>query len=262
MSGFSNIFHDLKSSGSIVSPRGQRTLELTDYLARFKPYERFANFPSRKLSLPYIKQEFRWYLKGDPHDLSICEKAKLWQSMVTAEGTLNSNYGAYIFRGGMLDYVVDRLQADVDSRRALIGIMNNTHLNAANTDVPCTVSLGFRIRENVLQTTVHMRSADAIYGMGNDVPFFSLVQEMVLTLLNNDREEPLTLGPLSLFMESCHVYERHWPMLDRLLTESVEPVECPRLRDSDEIRGLRNSYGPSHYGSFVPPFTQWLHDAT
>ena len=71
MSAFCQLFQHLKRCGSVTSPRGQKTLELENHLAVFAPYERFANFPSRKLSLSYIKDEVRWYLRGDSADLSI-----------------------------------------------------------------------------------------------------------------------------------------------------------------------------------------------
>ena len=262
MSSFSDIFHDLKSSGSIVSPRGQRTLELTDYLAKFKPYERFANFPSRKLSLPYIKKELLWYLRGDKYDLSICESAKLWQQMIY-DGQLHSNYGQYIFTGSQLDYVVGCLLNDHDSRRAVMSIMGKEHLFLKNTDVPCTMSLGFRIRDGKLCCTVTMRSTDAVYGMSNDIPFFSFVHEAVLVRLNGAQSgERLELGGLTLFTNSLHVYERHWPMLNRLLTERVEPVDCPRLSGPDEVANLRRGYSPAAYSTACPPFTAWLHNAT
>lgn len=257
MSSFSKIFKDLSINGLIISPRGQKTLELENYLAVFEPYERFANFPSRKLSLNYIKAELLWYLKGDPQDLSICDKAKLWREMVT-DGQLNSNYGSYVFKNGQLDYVVECLLKDPSSRRAIISILGKEHLYLENKDVPCTVSLGFMIRNGELKCTVIMRSCDAIYGMSNDIPFFSFVQECVLVCLNDSLKDKLLLGQLDLFVQSLHVYDRHWPMLHKLLVEDLVPIWCPKLSSRSELDALRNGLKPVTIG-IGNRFTEWLY---
>lgn len=258
MSSFSRIFHDLKLDGEVVNPRGQKTLELTNYLAALEPYERFANFPSRKLSLPYIRAELLWYLRGDKADLSICDKAKLWREMVTPDGTLNSNYGAYVFKEGQLDYVTSCLLKDRASRRAVITILGKDHLSLANTDVPCTATLGFLIRGNELRCTVTMRSCDAVFGLSNDVPFFSFVQEAVLMGVNDKLTHKLSLGNLAVFMNSLHVYERHFELLDKLLEEQAVAVPCPRLSGKFEVDLLRLGVLPKDLHRH--PFTAWLRD--
>ena len=178
--------------------------------------------------------------------------------MVTPEKTLNSNYGAYVFRDRQLDYAVECLRRDRESRRAVISILNPSHLFTENTDVPCTVSLDFLIRKGKLYCSVVMRSCDAIYGMSNDVPFFSFVHEAVLVSLNEKRWVKLELGILTLFTHSLHVYERHFDMLEKLLTEKVEPVDCPRLAGKFEVDLLRMGVVPAELEKY--PFTGWLHD--
>jgi thymidylate synthase len=202
--------------------------------------------------LPYIKEELKWYLKGNIYDLSICEKAKIWADCVT-DGKLNSNYGKYLFKDGGVDYVVETLLLDHSSRRAVIPILSAGHLQVESRDIPCTVSIGFKIRNSHLYCTVHMRSQDAVFGLGNDVPFFSIVQEMVLAYLQ-PAYPWLLLGPLTVFVESLHVYDRHFEMLDRLVTEQPEEfVTIPRLEAEAEVDGLRVGHG------LDLPFTRWLY---
>lgn len=247
---FSQIYRDLLKKGAVSSPRGQRTLEILNYQYTLAPFDRFAAFPSRKLSMQYIKQELKWYLRGDPHDLSICQHAKIWEQCVT-DGVLHSNYGYYLFRQKGLEYVIDLLRKDPESRRAVVPILGHQHLFIANKDVPCTVSLGFRIREDRLCCTVHMRSQDAVYGMGNDVPFFSVVQEMVAVRLG------LELGTLTVFVESFHAYERHWALLRDLTVEEQEHWEIPKISDSLEVEMLLE--GDDSDYALSRPFTRWLY---
>ena len=219
---FKQVYQDLRDHGEEISPRGSRTLEIQNYTYTLEPYDRFAAFPSRKLSLPYIQQELRWYFKGDPWDLSICQHAKIWEQCVT-DGVIHSNYGYYLFRKNGLEYAVNCLKRDLDSRRAVVTILGSQHLFLENNDVPCTVSMGFRVRDKKLLCTVDMRSQDAVYGMGNDIPFFSIVQELVAASLS------LPMGPLTVFVESFHAYERHWGMLENLLQEQQESITIPRI---------------------------------
>src|SRR6266404_208704 len=88
---FWHIYDEMMSQGKIVSPRGLKVLEATNFQYDLSPYVRFANFTARKLSLGYIKKEMLWYLKGDPWDKSITDEAALWKSMVNEAGTIPSN---------------------------------------------------------------------------------------------------------------------------------------------------------------------------
>jgi len=249
LSNFDKIYADLQK-GKVTAPRGAKTLELLNYSYTLDPYERFANYPSRKLSLGYIKEEFKWYLLGDPTDLSICDHAAIWKDCVTND-VLHSNYGYYLFAEGGIVYAANCLKADPDSRRAVVPILAQQHLFPANRDVPCTVSLGFRIRDGLLQCTVHMRSQDAVFGLGNDVPFFSLVQEMVAQLVG------VPMGELTVFVESLHVYERHWAKLQAFRTEYVEPMAIPKLSSALEVQMLLNHDDSDH--AMTHPFTRWLY---
>lgn len=243
---FKTVFNDV-ANGKLVSPRGELTREIRNYQYTIGKGERFANFPSRKLSLAYIKEELIWYIKGDKNDLSICDKAVIWKKMV-ANGVLHSNYGQYIFKAREIDYVVEVLKRDKDSRRAVMTILNPKHLYWYNTDVPCTVSMSYCVRDGKLHSTVHMRSQDVIYGMGNDVPFFSIVQEMVAVMLK------LEVGELTVFVESLHVYEKHFSMLDKLLTEENVEIACPAIECADEVKHLRDQTPYFQY-----PFSRWLY---
>jgi thymidylate synthase len=62
-----------------------------------------------------------------------------------------------------------------------------------------------------------MRSNDAIYGFFNDFAWFATVQER---LLNDLREtyNDLEMGSLVHIANSFHVYERHFDMLDKMVS--------------------------------------------
>lgn len=257
---FRGIFNDVKKRGKLVSPRGQLVLEIEDYNYVLPPFVRFQNFTSRKLSLKYIAREFLWYLRGDRFDTSICEHAKMWSPLVNKDGSINSNYGQYIFGStNQFDNVVRTLTKDKDSRRASVSILNSGHLISDTNDVPCTYSLNFRIRNDHLHMSVAMRSQDAVFGMGNDAPAFSFVHEMVYVSLKATYPE-LQMGRYHHYANSFHVYERHFDLLEKIVAgDSHTSVDCPRILDHREIDVLR-SVNQSSVVNDEFKFTRWLID--
>lgn len=237
---FLEIYKEIIEHGKELSPRGLLIKEIENAHYILPPYVRFTNFASRKLSLKYIKREFLWYLKGDRYDTSITEHASMWKGLVNADGGINSNYGQYINK--QFDKVIETLKADKDSRRASIMILSAEHLQSETKDVPCTYAINFRIRDNKLNMTVHMRSQDAVFGMGNDAPAFSFVQEMIYVTLRDTYPE-LAMGHYHHFADSLHIYEKHFAMVNEMLANprDFEAVDCPKISSSAEVEYLRNN---------------------
>lgn len=276
---FRKIYADV-GAGNMVSPRGQKVIEVEDYSYILPPYARFANFEARKLKLGYVKKELLWYLRADPFDLSIVDAASLWQELPNSDRTINSHYGAHVFgarkatnafhfdyysvpksigallgQASLYDYIITTLVNDKDSRRASATILNRTHLLSPETkDYPCTYALNFRIRNDELKMSVHMRSQDAVFGMGNDAPAFSLIQELVYVSLRDLAYPDLKLGRYHHIADSFHYYERHFQMVKEINSGSpFTPIEVPKVKDLNEVNHLlgRTSTGAAD-------FTAWL----
>jgi len=240
---FYQVFHDIKTKGKQYSPRGQKVLEIENYNYVLPPYVRFASFTPRKLKLDYIKTEFLWYLSGYRYDKSIAEQASLWKTLINEDGSINSNYGQYMFfphtGKNQFSSVIDQLTKDKDSRRASMVILNRDHVLSDTNDLPCTYAMNFRIRDNKLNMSVRMRSQDMVYGMGNDAPTFSFTHEMVYTYLSAHYDD-LELGEYYHSVDSAHVYERHFDMMEQILAEkTVEEVNCPRISCANEVIVLK-----------------------
>lgn len=246
---YRQIYIDLWHNGRDRAPRGLPTKELENYHVTFWPEHQFINYSSRKLNVDYIKTELKWYLNGVREDLSICDHAKIWQGCVT-EGKLYSNYGFYLFKNHGLLLAANELTKDPDSRRAVVSIFNSDeHIFEGNKDVPCTVSLGFRIRDGKLNMTVHMRSQDAVFGLGNDLPFFNFVWEVLAVYLG------VPQGNYHHFVESFHVYERHYEMVKNIVYEDkFESITRPRVtlpESATLIVGIKPT-------DAADAFTEWL----
>ena len=257
---FRRFFAIFYISGSTCFPRGLEIKELEDYTYVLPPRVRFTSFTQRNFNLDYVKKEFLWYLKGDRFDLSIQQHAKMWNNLVDTDGGINSNYGQYIFanNGKGINFVVDELKADKDSRRASIVILSEHHLKTGAKDVPCTYSLNFRIRNNRLKMSVRMRSQDAIFGMGNDAPCFSFIHECVYNLVK-DYYQDLEMGDYTHTADSLHVYARHFDMLKSIVDSQIHDyvnIDCPQIKNGDEVRYLMAGKFDSCPTDFA--FSRWL----
>ena len=254
---FRQIYLDLQMKGRKVYPREHECIEIENYHVEFQPRERFANFTARKLNLQYIKREFLWYLKGDRFDDSITKHAKIWGQIQAQDGSFNSQYGQYIFgKENQFDKIVGILKADKDSRRASIIILKSENVSSETLDEPCTYAINFRIRNGKLNMSVHMRSQDAMYGLGNDIPTFSFIHEMILNALREFYPE-LEYGTYHHSVDSLHVYEKHFEMLNTIVRgDTFKEIHISAMCGSQEvkfIRALDFSNVPNEYA-----FTNWL----
>lgn len=208
------------------SPRGLKTKELINrsILIQNPEYSVITN-SGRKMSYDYLKKELDWYLSGDKDVSEIEKHASIWSKVKNENNEVNSNYGEMIFYqdlenfdGNQYDWVVNQLRHDKDSRQALINFNQPKHKKQNEKDFPCTVNLQYLIRDNKLIGITNMRSNDFIYGFGNDFPFFSYIQQKVLSDLKGNYQD-LELGPNYHNVASLHIYERHFDMMNHIIQE-------------------------------------------
>jgi thymidylate synthase len=258
---FRNMYTNLLMKGKAVVPRGMSSLEIENYNIDLPPFVRFTNFVSRNFNLSYAKQEFLWYLKGDRYDTSIAKHAKMWKDLINDNGTINSNYGQYIFGDlNQFDKIFEILSLDKYSRRAAIIILQPWHLVMKTKDIPCTYAISFRIRDNNLNMSVKMRSQDSILGFASDAPCFSFIHEMMYVKLR-EIYPGLNYGNYYHSVDSFHVYERHFNLIKKIVDGDVyNYIDCPRILSGEEVEFLRNMHKEEKEVPDDFKFTKWLLD--
>lgn len=244
------LYQHLRHYGQWTSPRGERCLEIENFSYTANPFVRFNSFEGRNFNIKYLKREMAWYIKADPHDLSIAEHAAQWGKIV-ANGKLNSNYGSYWFGQHGVRNIVRLLQSDPMSRRAVIPMYgtDNDHMDIEAKDVPCTLAIEFRIRHGRLNARAIMRSQDILWGMANDLPTFSFLQEIIAVVLG------VEMGTLTVSVGSFHVYESRMEMFNKIIdTNNLLPIEDkpPRMGRYDAHLLMDKSINPAF------EFAKWL----
>ena len=142
----------------------------------------------RKWNPVYAEAEWQWYLSGDRNIAKLAELygkvPEIWKRMAFPNGNVNSNYGWQWRRNDQIDYVVNLLKNEPETRQATISIYDGKEHDTFAFDTPCTYAVQFTIINNKLDMCVTMRSNDLWYGFCNDQYCFSKMQEMVSNELN------------------------------------------------------------------------------
>ena len=217
---FKNIISDIKLYGEVSKPRDLEVTELMYAGYKVDPKQAFANFNSREFNWKYFAGELAWYLNKDTNIDYINQFSGFWKN-ITNPGTneINSNYGSLLF-GEQLQWVVDSLKKDKNSRQAIAFLNQPKYQFEGNKDFVCTMYLNFSIRKNKLDMKVQMRSNDIFYGLTFDAPFFAFVQQHVYLWLKSTYQE-LELGTYHHYADNIHFYERHVELAETIVNEPL-----------------------------------------
>lgn len=210
------LYEDDINNVLVTSPRGMETREiLGPTIELLDPQSSILGSSNRKMNYQFMVAEALWMLSGfnrvdliEPYNLSL--------------GKFAADPGASHFQGAygprildQLDYVVQVLLADRDSRQAVLTIWRPRP--RASADVACTVAMQFLIRNEQLHMHTYMRSQDVWLGTPYDIFNFTLLQQLVANRIGD-----VLLGTYRHTMGSMHMYQRNY--------DDVEAVIANRQR--------------------------------
>lgn len=208
----------------VTDKSGVKLVEILDYHQYFDPSQPYLEFPGRKTSETYVKNELDWYYSMDLSVDFIGEKAKIWKQIASDKNIINSNYGWCIFsedNGFQYQNCYAELVKNPESRRAIMiytrPSMHTDYCKDNMNDFICTNTVQCFIRDNQLHYFVYMRSNDAIFGFFNDLVWHCHVyQKLLVDLQKVYPHFTSAIDGLHWCAASFHVYERHFDMLDKM----------------------------------------------
>jgi len=173
----------------------QRGIDFGDTKAIFNcgfyidnPSDKAITNVERNWNKKYAAAEWAWYLSGDPKISKLGELygsiPPIWKRMADKNGEVNSNYGYQWQRHNQLEYIVNKLRENPDTRHAAISIYDAKENNEYVHDTPCTYAVQFSIVNNKLCMSVYMLSNDIWYGFCNDQYQFASLQQMIADRLS------------------------------------------------------------------------------
>ena len=220
---------DIIDLGRETSPRGKLTKELPSKQLVFDMNFPVLTNPLRELGYKFMAAEAWWILDGRDDVESIAPYAK---HIVNFSDDGHKFFGAYGPRiASQLDYVVNSLLADGDTRQA---VLTTWQPNPPRTkDVPCTVAFDWLLRDHKLELHVFMRSSDNWLGVPYDSFNFSMLTVEIVRRLNLHPllfQKPIGLGTCYLTAGSSHLYEPNFEAVEKVLNTGIEfrPMPVPK----------------------------------
>jgi len=243
MRQYLDLLQDILDHGVAKGDRtGTGTLSVFGRQFRHDLADGFPLLTTKKLHLKSIVNELLWFLKGDTNTRWLHENGvSIWDEWATEEGDLGPIYGAqwtaWPTRDGgsinQVDYVVDRLRNNPDSRRILFHAWNVEYLPDESMSPqdnvragrmalpPCHLLYQFYVAAGRLSAQLMIRSSDSFLGLPYNTASLALLTHMLA------QQCDLEPGEIIICTGDSHIYSNH---LDQVrLQLQREPRDLPRL---------------------------------
>lgn len=154
--------------------------------------------------------------------------SRIWDSWAGPDGTIGKAYGYQLgvkhqYKEGWFDQV-DRVLYDLknqpQSRRIMTNLYNHADLHEMNL-YPCAYSMTFNVVGNRLCAILNQRSQDMLVANSWNVTQYAVLVHLMA------RVSGLEVGELVHVIADAHIYDRHFPLVEKLLDRTV--YEAPKL---------------------------------
>lgn len=231
------LFETINCPDNIVAPRGNKTYELNNVaLELTNPYKNLFDNAVRAPSKKYLAGEMIWYFSGSKNVEFIKKYSAFWENIVNPDGTCNSAYGNLLFNElnehGFTEWgwALESLKKDKNTRQAIIRFNKPRFSYSGNKDFVCTLVGHFVIRRETLYLSIMMRSNDLRFGIQYDIPFFTILHQIMRKQLL-DIYPNLRLGTYTHLVNSIHVYEKDIVEAKKALKAEFVSQKCPRIEN-------------------------------
>jgi thymidylate synthase len=215
--GYIQLIEHVRTKGRPVAPRDQPTLEIEDATIVVEHLDDVLPIGiNRKLNLDIAAIEALQLIgqRSDPE--LVLAASPNFKEFMEEDGHFHGAYGPRAH--GQVDAIVNKLRMDRLDRRALLTLWRPSRDNERGfRDYPCTIALGFRIRDDKLNLSVTMRSNDVWLGTAFDIFQFSQLQYTIARMLD------IEVGTYAHVAWSLHLYERDIGRSEQL----TPPTEAP-----------------------------------
>ena len=203
------------------------TIKKFGIINRYNLKEEFPIMTLRRIYWKSALDELLWIWQkksNNIHELS----SHIWDSWADESGSIGKAYGYQLgvkhkYPEGEFDQV-DRVIYDLKnnpaSRRIMTNIYNFQDLHEMGL-YPCAYSMTFNVSGNTLNAILNQRSQDMLAANSWNITQYSLLQSMLAQISG------LEVGELVHVIADAHIYDRHVPIVEKLITK--EPKPAPKL---------------------------------
>ncbi|MBR7056009.1 MAG: thymidylate synthase [Oscillospiraceae bacterium] len=215
-------------------------------------YDLRREFPMLTLRRQYFKSavdELLWIWQKKSNSISDLG-SHIWDAWADERGSIGKAYGYQLgvkhrYPEGdfdQVDRVLYDLRHDPASRRILTSLYTFADLHEMAL-YPCAWSMTFNVSGNVLNAILNQRSQDMLTANGWNVMQYAALLMMFAQVSG------LVPGELVHVIADCHIYDRHIPMVERLL--ELEPYPAPKVTLDGTVQDFyqftKNSFTVEQY---------------
>ena len=194
-------------------------------------YDLAEEFPLVTLRRPYLKtcvDELLWIWQKKSNNIADLG-SRVWDQWADESGSIGKAYGYQLavkhrYPEGEFDQV-DRVLYDLrhnpHSRRILTNLYVHEDLHAMHL-YPCAYSMTFNVTDGRLCGILNQRSQDMLAANHWNVSQYAVLLHMFAQVSG------LQVGELVHVVADAHIYDRHVPIVERMIAQ--QPFDAPRFR--------------------------------
>lgn len=226
------IEHGIWDTDLNVRPRWEdgtpaHTVKKFGIVNRYQLNEEFPILTLRRTFWKSSLDELLWIWQKKSNKISELG-SHVWDSWADGNGTIGKAYGYQLgikhkYPEGefdQVDRVIYELKNNPASRRILTNIYNFEDLHEMGL-YPCAYSMTFNVSGNTLNTILNQRSQDMLPANNWNVVQYALLTYMMA------RTAGLEVGELVHVIADAHIYDRHLPIVEKLISKAPKPA--PKL---------------------------------
>ena len=200
------------------------TVKAFGVVNRYNLAEEFPIMTLRRTAFKSCIDELLWIWQKKSNRVAELN-SHVWDSWTDENGTIGKAYGYQLgvkhqYKEGMFDQV-DRVLYDLKhnphSRRILTNIYNFEDLHEMGL-YPCAYSMTFNVSGNTLNAILNQRSQDMLAANNWNVIQYAVLTHMMAQVSG------LQVGELVHVIADCHIYDRHVPMVEKMLQNESFPA--------------------------------------
>ncbi len=239
MRPYLDLLRDTLENGAPKNDRtGTGTRSLFGRQIRFDLDAGFPALTTKKVHLRSIIYELLWFLRGDTNIQYLRENGvSIWDEWADEHGELGPVYGSQWRSwpapdGRTIDQlasVLDRIQADPDSRRLIVSAWNVAQIPEMALP-PCHALFQFYVAEGRLSCQLYQRSADVFLGVPFNIASYSLLTLMIAQVCG------LRAGDFVHTFGDVHLYNNHIEQAELQLAR--QPRDLPTMELNPSITNV------------------------
>lgn len=203
------------------------TVKLFGVVDRYDLQEEFPILTLRRQYLKSAIDELLWIWQKKSNNIGDLG-SHVWDAWADEQGSIGKAYGyqlgvEYDFPEGRMDqvdWILHTLKHSPASRRMVTNIFNHHDLKEMGLQ-PCAYSMTFNVSGNTLNAILNQRSQDMLTANGWNVMQYAVLLHMIAQVTGFEA------GELVHVIADCHIYDRHVPVVEELISRT--PFDAPKF---------------------------------